>query len=139
MRLHRRSALRISRQFKSRVLPFRANRLGCSELNRVRTSARVQPIMLAAPLLPPISDRLNFHQTRKGAAEAARVGVTEEFRDFCQALIRIGEQAAGDLQPDCGQHFAVACAHTFEVTLQCAATDFQRIGGAIKGCVTLPQ
>ena len=95
--------------------------------------------MLAAPLLPPISDRLNFHQTRKGAAEAARVGITEQFCDIRQALARIGQQAARDLEADLVKHFAVACAHAFEMTLQRAPAGFERISRAIEGCVTVSQ
>ena len=95
--------------------------------------------MLTGKLLPPVNNGLNFHQTHEGAAEAACVGITEEFGNIRQGLAGIREQAAGDLQADLGKHFAVTGAYAPQVTLQCTSADFERTGRAIKGCVTLPQ
>lgn len=46
---------------------------------------------LTGKLLPPINNRLNFHQTRERAAKAACVGIAEEFSDIQQALAWIRE------------------------------------------------
>lgn len=95
--------------------------------------------MLAAALLPPINDGLNFHQTHESAAEAAGVRVSEKFCNIRQALTRIGQQAARNLQSDFVEDLAVACAHAFEMTLQCAPANSERMRCAIEGCVTVPQ
>lgn len=95
--------------------------------------------MPAATLLPPINDRLNFHQTHESAAEAARVLVSKRFCNIRQALTRIRQQTAGNLKSDFVEHLAVARAHAFEMTLQCAPANSERMRCAIEGCVTVPQ
>lgn len=77
-------SLNLSRQFRSRVLPFRANHL---EYFSGRSSCAMTRLpMLTGKLLPPVNNGLNFHQTREDAAEAACVGISKEFCDTRQAL-----------------------------------------------------
>lgn len=95
--------------------------------------------MLTGKLLPPVNNGLNFRQTHESAAEAACVGVAEEFGYVRQALARVREKAARDVQANIREHFAVACAHAPEMTLQRARADLEGAGSTIQSCVTVSQ
>ena len=95
--------------------------------------------MLTGKLLPPVNNGLNFHQTREVAAEAARIGIAEEFSDIRQALAGVREQAAGDIQANFREHFAVTCAHAAQMTLQRAWADLECASRTVEGRVTMRQ
>ena len=95
--------------------------------------------LLTGKLLLPVDNGLNFHQARESAAEAACVGIPKEFSDFRQALARVGEQMASDVQANLGKHFAVTRAHAAEMTLQRPRADFECAGGTIESSITVLQ
>ena len=75
-------------------------------------------VRLAVSLLPPINNRLNFHQAHEGAAEAAWAGVTEAQGDIRNPLVGFHEQMASRVEANFRDHFAVAGAHLTEMTLK---------------------
>jgi hypothetical protein len=97
------------------VLPFRAKRNGSARAARTRTFAAGHA---AIPVLAPISDRLNFHHTHEGTAEAAGARVTEAQSDVRNALAGFGEQMAGCIESHLSEHFAVTGTFLSEMTLQ---------------------
>jgi hypothetical protein len=90
-------------------------------------------------LLLSVNNGLNFHQTHESTAETACIGIAEEFCDMGQALARVHEQAASNIQANLRKHCAVACAHATEMTLQRARADFAGASRAIESCVTVSQ
>ncbi|MGY4223149.1 hypothetical protein ACVMIH_000510 [Bradyrhizobium sp. USDA 4503] len=95
--------------------------------------------MLTSKLLPPVDNRLDFHQTRESAAETACTGIAEDFCDIGQGPARFRKQPASHIQANLRKHCAVACAHTTEMTLQRPRADLAGASCAIYGCVTMPQ
>jgi hypothetical protein len=96
-------------------LPFRANRDCPAPAYRRRTLTVAR---LAASLLPPINDRLNFHQTHEGAAEAARAGIAEAQGDIREPLVRLDKQVTGRFETNLRNNFTVAGTNRSEMTLQ---------------------
>jgi hypothetical protein len=95
--------------------------------------------MLTGKLLLSVNNGLNFHQTHEGAAEAACIGIAEEFCDIGKPPGGVREQAASDAQANLRKHFAVTCAHAAKMALQRARADLEGASGTIEGCVTVSQ
>ncbi len=70
------------------------------------------------PVLPPIGDRLNFHQTHEGAAEAAGAGITKTEGDVGNALVGLNKKMASGIETHLGDHLAVTDTCLCEMTLQ---------------------
>lgn len=96
-------------------------------------------LRLAVPLLPPISDGLDFHQTHEGAAEAAGSRVTEAQCDVRNALVGLHEQVASRIETNFRDQFTVAGTRLGEMTLQRAGAQPELARGALKRCVTVAQ
>jgi hypothetical protein len=73
---------------------------------------------LVIPLLPPINNGLNFHQTHKGAAEAAGPRITEAQGNIRNPCIGFHEQTAGRVETNFGNHISITGAHFAEMTLK---------------------
>jgi hypothetical protein len=114
-----------------RLAISRQSSLMTSAVNRANASAMACPLSLAGKLLLSIDDGLNVHQTHENAAEAACIGIAEEFCDIGQGLARTREESARDVQANLCKHRAVAGAHAAEMTLQRPRTDLAYPGRTI--------
>ena len=76
------------------------------------------PVSALGQLLPTIDNRLNFHQSHEGPAEAAGSGITETSGNVRNAMIGFREQVTSQFKADFRDYLAMARAQAGEMALQ---------------------